>query len=153
MVALRDGEPDRDLVFVEGRILERMWRLEAIFALPRPAITGNVNVEDAPATILNAGVLLPAEVINFAKLVEGGFRVEAVRHEWHWLADGPCLAILSGGKVVVVAGIVAANGHPCSAGKTVHCRLAQLLLLWLIVMPYDFKGFIINTCHKEQVLI
>ncbi len=33
MVALGDAEPDHAIVFVEGRILEGMRRLEAVFAL------------------------------------------------------------------------------------------------------------------------
>ena len=151
MVALRDGKPDRAPVLVERRILERMRRLKAVFPLPRKTVTGNVDVEDAAAAIPDLGVLLPAKVVDAAKPVERGLRVQAVGHEGPRLADGPRLAILAG-REVVVALVVAADRHPGAVWQAVHRRLAELLRLRLVVVADDLEGFEVVEQHREGVL-
>ena len=59
-------------MLVEGRILERLRRLEPVFPLPGRAIAGDVDVEDATVDAVHLGGLLPAEVIDAAERVEGG---------------------------------------------------------------------------------
>lgn len=89
MVALRNGEPNRAIVFVEGRILKRVRRLKAVFAFPCLTISRDVHVEDAAIAIVNTFVLLPTEIIDAAELVEGRLRVETVGNKGFRFADGP----------------------------------------------------------------
>ena len=151
VVALADGEPERAFVFVEGRILEGMRGLEAVFALPGFAIAGDVHVEDAAIAVLDLGVLLPAEVIDAAELIEGRFGVQAVGREGLRLGGGPGFAVLAGGEVVV-ARVVAHDGHPGAVGQAVHGGFAELLRLRLVVVADDFEGDEVILQHGEGVL-
>ena len=72
MVALRDGQPDHALVLVEGGALKGVRCLKAVFALPAHAVTGDVHVEHAAVATVDLGVLLPAQIVNAGKAVEGG---------------------------------------------------------------------------------
>ena len=148
VITLRDGKPDLTIVFVEGRILKRVRRLEAVLAFPCPAIAGDVDVEDAAIAIAEASVLLPAKIIDAAELIEGRLRVQAAGYKRHRLADAPCLAVFTR-REVIVARVVATDCHPSAIRQTVHRRLAELLRLRLVIVADDFKGseVIVQDCE------
>ena len=148
VITLRDGKPDLAIVFVEGRILKRVRRLETVLALPSLTVARDVHVEDAAVAIVNTRVLLPAEVIDAAELVEGRLRVQAAGYKRHRLADAPCLAVFAR-REVIVARVVATDCHPSAIRQTVHRRLAELLRLRLVIVADDFKGseVIVQDCE------
>ena len=139
-------------MLVEGRILERLPCLEPVFPLPGRAIAGNVDIEDAAVDAVLLGGLLPAEVIDAAEVVEGGFRVGAVRHMRQRLADAPRLAVGAGGEVVV-ARVIATDRHPGSVRQAVDGRFAELLGLRLVEVAQHIERGEIVVHEGEGILL
>ncbi len=126
LVALGHCEPDLAVVLVEGWVLEGLRRFEPVFALPRLAVAGDLDIEDAAADTLDAGGLLPAEVVKIAEVIKGGLGVGSIGNDGEWLADGPGAAIGAGGEVIV-ARVIATDRHPGAIGQAVHGGFAELL--------------------------
>ena len=100
---------------------------------------------------MDASVFLPAEIIDAAELVEGRLRVQTAGHKRHGLADAPSLAVFAR-REVIVAGVVATDGHPGAVRQTVHSRLAELLRLRLVVMADDLESRKVIVQHGQSIL-
>ena len=136
---------------MEGRVLERLRRLEAVFALPHLAIARDVHVEHTAVHALHLRRLLPAEVIDAAELVEGRLRVRAVWHQRHLLAHAPRFAI-GARREVVVALVVAHDGHPRAVGQAIHGGFTELIRLRLVEVTEHLKGLQIVVDQRQRVL-